>query len=454
MSVNSFEHYELTWKPSLSKTSLRPKYLELASKLEEDIHSKRLKALTRLPPQRELADFLEIDFTTVTRAYDLCREKGLIYGVVGRGTFVASEIEEKSSRALELGVVEAFPELGVKEIVEATKRVIERGDAARLFGYGAREGKARAKEAARLWLKREGIEVKDGNIAIFPGTQSALSVISLSLFQPGDKIAVDEFTYANFIKLAQIAHLRLVAIKGDKNGMLPSELDKAAAKEEIKGVYLQSSHANPTGITMGISRRKSLAKIIKHRSMLVIEDSAALFEKDFLIPSFFSLIPENVIHLSSPARFLASGLRIAFVAFPERYAIKLISALHHMAIKASSLDAEILAELILSGADKKILAAKKAELGKVNAIFDSVFMKGEAGFFRTIPIKDIGRTGEEIEREFLCLGLRLCHSDRFAVRRQSERKFLRVSLSSCDSSEELEAALKRVCLASRQNNLV
>ena len=50
MSVNSFEHYPMTWKPdkNLLKT---PLYLCLAELLEQDIVTGRLPIGTRLPQQ-------------------------------------------------------------------------------------------------------------------------------------------------------------------------------------------------------------------------------------------------------------------------------------------------------------------------------------------------------------------------------------------------------------------
>lgn len=443
MPVNSFENYPLSWKPRLSGEG-KVKYLELASKLEDDILSKRLKPGTMLPPQRELADYLDINFTTVTRAYDVCREKGLIYGIVGRGTFVASEVETNRKDVYELGVVESFPEVGTKEIIEATKRVLQRGDAERLFSYAEREGRPRAKEAALKWLKREGVTPDSNDVAIFPGTQSALSVILLSLFQSGDKIAVDEFSYANFLKLAQLAHIKLVPIKGDKDGMLPSALKSAAEKEKLKGVYLMPTKANPTGITMPTKRRESIAAILRRFGILVIEDSGAVFPEELEEKSFWSLLPELTLHLAPAARFLASGLRIAFVTFPGDQSAKLLSGLHHLAIKASSLDAEILAELILSGAADKILTLKKAKLKAANKIFSKLFdLEGE-GFFRTLPYPKTKAKGDEIERKFLEAGVRLCHSDRFALRRETSESFLRISISSISDLRKLESALKLV----------
>lgn len=66
-----------------------PLSLELAAQLEADIKSGALLPGTRLPPQRELADFLDVNLSTVSRAFRLCTQKGLLSATVGSGTFVA-----------------------------------------------------------------------------------------------------------------------------------------------------------------------------------------------------------------------------------------------------------------------------------------------------------------------------------------------------------------------------
>lgn len=448
MSVNSFESYSLSWKPKLVSAAgegtrrygVGAKYLELASQLEEDILSGRLKPGTKLPPQRELADYLELNFTTVTRAYDVCRAKGLIYGVVGRGTFVASEPTREEARQLvNLGVVEAFPEVGSSEIIAAAKRVLARGDAGSLFDYSLRDGRTRPIEAAIKWMKRAHIEGRAENLAIFPGTQSALSVALLSLFQPGDKIAVDTFTYANFKELAYLAHLRLVAIEGDASGMSSAALLKAADKERLKGVYLMPSAANPTGITISEKRRVELADVCKKHDLIILEDSAALWPSDLRRKSLFSLAPDRTLHLAGGTRYLASGLRVAFVAFPERYKAKLLQGLHHLVIKASSLEAEVLAELILSDSGERILKEKRRKLEAVNALFDSTFAAQGFGFFRTVSLPGTTGRGEAIERELLKRGVKVCHSDRFAVGKGEA--FLRVSVSSERDLKRMEEGL-------------
>ena len=68
MPFNSFLNYPMSWKPDRSRLT-RPIYRSLAEQMEKDIAAGFLPPGTRLPPQRELADFLDINFTTVTRAY-------------------------------------------------------------------------------------------------------------------------------------------------------------------------------------------------------------------------------------------------------------------------------------------------------------------------------------------------------------------------------------------------
>ena len=53
MPINSFDNYPMSWKPDVSGIS-GPKYIALAKLLETDIRSGKLKAGTKLPPQRNI----------------------------------------------------------------------------------------------------------------------------------------------------------------------------------------------------------------------------------------------------------------------------------------------------------------------------------------------------------------------------------------------------------------
>ena len=94
MPVNSFENYPMSWKPQKNDLK-RPYYQSIANRLEQDILSGKLPENTKLPPQRELADFLDLNLSTITKAYKACELKGLLYAVTGKGTFVSPGLMHK-----------------------------------------------------------------------------------------------------------------------------------------------------------------------------------------------------------------------------------------------------------------------------------------------------------------------------------------------------------------------
>lgn len=453
MPVNSFDDYPLTWRPRRDAVRKTPIYLSLAAALECDILSGSLPPGTRLPPQRELADFLDLDFTTVTRAYGVCRGKNLVYGVTGRGTFVASmpgEEEAADCDFIDLGAVDAFPEIGSAAVVSAARRVLARDSAAGLFSYAERDGKRRHRAAGMRWLSMCGVDAPCERIAVFPGVQSALSTAMLSVFSVGDAIATDAFTYANLIEFARLAHVKLVPVAGDGEGMLPEALSEtAAARNRLRGVFIMPNDANPTTRTLSEKRKDALAEAIAARGLLLMEDDATL---DVAAGSgrttLHSRIPDRTIYLSGSTRLVSSGLRTAYVAFPDTIRTRFLAGLHHTAIKASALDAEIMGELVVGGAAECILREKAARAMKANAIFDRTFPGVNPGdarrLFRTLPAPGTAGMGPELERRCLDLGVKVCHSDRFAAAPGLHDSFFRVSVSSAGTLRRLEDGLLRL----------
>lgn len=173
MPINSFENYPMSWKPQLTD-SKKPLYLALAEELERDIGAGRLKPGTKLPPQRELADFLDINVSTVTRAFKLCANKGLLSSAVGSGTFVSYDVnsstlilpETADLTFIELGSMmpETMPQAAASELL---LKMLGEADSARLFQYGYQNG-FRHKDAAAQLLARVGLSVTDPDLLLFP----------------------------------------------------------------------------------------------------------------------------------------------------------------------------------------------------------------------------------------------------------------------------------------------
>ena len=266
----------------------------------------------------------------------------------------------------------------------------------------------------------------------------------LSLFRIGDKIAVDEFTYSNLIGTAHLSHIRLIPVKGDASGMSADELHTLCRKEGINGIFLMPNCANPTTCTMPEKRKDELAEVIAENNLILLEDDNTGVSQvsDGNYHSMFSRLPDRTIYICNSTMALCNGLRVAYAAFPESFRVPLLNALFHLNIKTSSLDAEIMTELILSGKAARILE-QKAELARErNLIFDRFFPDAvkpgsPAAFFRWLPLPKFAMDEMEIERQLLQKDVSVYCSYRFTVTHQS-CSFMRIAISSPIDTAQLE----------------
>lgn len=455
MPFNSFDHYPMSWKPDKSRLK-RPVYRSLSQLLEYDITHGFLAPGTKLPPQRELADYLDVNFTTITRAYKECELKGLIYGVTGSGTYVAPNAarsitiakEQASNQDIELGFVTSFDQTN-DLVQEAIKNVAEKSYLEHLLNYNDPSGIPHHKMAALNWMEPLGIQAHPEQMAIVSGAQNAVTIALVALFEPGQRIAVDPYTYANFIEITKMLHIRLVPIMGDENGMSAHALNEHCLQMKLHGVFLMPSCSNPTTIMMTEQRKMEIAHVIRKHDLLLIEDDThASFSTGAVHHArkpVYSYLPEHTIYIYSTAKSICTGLRVAYVVFHERFKDRLTRAIYNVNVKTSSLDVEIITQLILSGDAHTIVARKKELAHTANTIFNDVFPDAPraghpSSFFRWLPLlkEQVHTYSEEY---FRSKGVRVYHSNRFLSGAQTGESFLRVALSSTNTLEELQAAL-------------
>ena len=456
MPVNSFENYPMSWKPDKAILK-RPFYLSIAQALEYDIINGFLSPGARLPPQRELADFLDVNFTTITRSYKICELKGLIHAVTGSGTFVSPNAtrsitistDKFSGACIDLGFVASFEQCN-SMILETTKKVMEKPYLEQLFNYNDPTGKPHQKMAGLNWMKSFGISADMEHLAIVSGAQNALAITLSALFEPGKRIAVDFYTYSNFIELSKMFHIQLVPILGDENGMLPDELENQCRLNDIHGIFLMPSCCNPTTIIISGDRKKELAIIIKKYKLIVIEDDIHAFLTVGIVADYkepiFQLLPEQTVYICSTSKSICSGLRVAYMVFGDMFKEKILKAIFNINVKTSPLDSEIITELILSGKANDITAKKIRLAHSANEIFTECFSQitligHPLSFHRWLPIFN-NNNALELEANLLKKGIRVFHSDRFLSGSNMPDKFLRIALASTNSLDELKIGLE------------
>lgn len=448
MPVNSFENYPMSWKPQKADLE-KPYYLSIAASLEKDILSGVLPENTKLPPQRELADFLDLNLSTITRAYKLCELKGLLYAVTGKGTFVSPGISakdtflDKNSPVIEMGMIKPFYECN-QSVLSAAGKILNSPDNTSLLEYSNPFGTGRQIKAVRKWLHHFGIDAPKENILLSAGAQNALSVVLISLFKAGDKIAVDAFTYTNFKGLANFLHIQLISIETDEYGMSPNFLLQACRNTEIKGLYLMPTCSNPTSIFIPATRRQEIADIARRFSLLLIEDDIYSFLAPNGVKSFYSILPDQTVHICSISKSLCAGLRVAFLAFAAKYREALVAGMLNINLKTVSLNGEIVAELIESGMALNIVHQKLVLAERRNQIFKSVFDVTRKNdiirFFYWLPLPEDLKS-EEMELLALQRGVHILGSHRFAMTSIQKSSYIRVSVTSPDTEDDLRKGL-------------
>jgi len=445
MPVNSFENYPMSWKPRKEQLT-QPYYLSLASLLEYDIQSGRLAPHTKLPPQRELADWLDLNLSTVTRAYKRCEMKGLTYATTGRGTFVAPQPETTVPEKpyIELGSIYPFDGCN-RAVVEGAKYVLSKGYAEKLLDYAEPLGTPSQRATARDWLRRLGVEATPERIAVTSGAQNALVIALLTLFQPGDAIVTDRYTLPGLIELAKMLHLTVVPVEGDGIGIRPDALEEACRRHPVRGIYLMPTCQMPTTLMMDQPRRLALAGLAERYDLLILEDDIYAFLSPEGVQPIAALAPERTVHICSLSKSLSAGLRVAFLTYPSRCADAMVRGIYNVNVKTPAFNTEVACTLIRSGVAEEIVQEKIALTRERNDIFRRYFPQADAykghplSFCRWVPLS--GRRSISIEQEALDAGVRVFHSDRFLAGAPEAQEYLRVSLSSPRDNAQLETGL-------------
>lgn len=450
MPINSFDDYPMSWKPDRKRLT-RPYYRSIADAMEHDIINGVLEPNTKLPPQRELADFLDINLSTVTRAYKVCELKGLIYATVGKGTYVSSKNRNENvllrngntTRIIELGTIQPFYQLN-SIVLKAAQKIFEKPYAMNLLEYVQPLDSTKYLESARLWLRKFNLEVATDNIIITSGGQNALSIALISLFQPGDKIAVDSYTYPNFIGLANLLHIQLMPVNLDDYGMLPEELERYCKATNIKGIYLMPSCSNPTNISMPMERRKRLAAVIKLYDLTLIEDDTYSFLLPGLYIPFAAQIPEQTVYICGTSKSICAGLRVAFMVFPDRMSALLSNGAYYSNLKTPTVNIEIITELITSGLAEQIIEKKIQLVKERNSIYKKFFPDtdhfNEISLFQWLALPG-NINGLEVESAAKKQGVRILSSHKFAVGATDKYSHVRLATCSPQNIEELEKGL-------------
>ena len=357
------EDNALPWLPRLTARG-GPRFLQIAEALQGAVADGLLKPGDRLPPQRHLAALLDVDLTTVTRAYDEARRRHLLEGRGARGTYVAAP-KVALTAVLDLGMNTPPLPAGLDFddlLKQGLSQVLMGADSALLMTYHLGGGSDVDRQAGAQWLKPMLGPVDAEQLVVCPGAQAAIAASILALTEPGDVILAEPMGYPGLRTAATQLGRQIIAVPSDPHGMLPDDLEQACRQHQPVLLYLNPTLQNPTATTMPLERRQALVRIAQRNHVRIVEDDPYWLLAETPPPPLASLAPEQVLYISTLSKCLTPGLRVAFVrardpALRERFQ----TALRSFALMVSPLSAALATQWILGGSAYGLMEGVRKE---------------------------------------------------------------------------------------------
>lgn len=338
--------------------------------LADDIEAGRLKAGTRLPTHRELADKIGVAIGTVTRAYLLAQRRGLVSGEIGRGTFVrasggavnASDAEGEETSVIDLSKNRVIRDAHDPILSEMLAALGKSSDLDSLFDYyQPAEGSMRHRAAGAAWLSRADFTVRPEQILVCSGAQHAMFVALSTLTEPGDTVLTEQVSYPGIKALANLLHLQLQGLTVDEHGLQPEAFAAACRAGKAKVLYSIPTIQNPTATVMPEDRRREIARTAREHDIAVIEDDVYGFLNADAPPPIAAFAPDQCYYINSTSKSIAPGLRIGYMVAPLHAVGRVAAAISSSTWEAAPLMAEMVTRWIEDGTLERVISWKRRE---------------------------------------------------------------------------------------------
>jgi len=447
------------WIPTLSGQG--PRYRELADAIAAAITDGELPTGAKLPPQRRLADALGVTVGTVTRAYALAEQRGIVTARVGSGTYVRDtrtpmqafdhvrRVSPDSAMVdLSLSLPPPHPE---REASLARAMQSIQHDPALLraaIDYQPEAGQNWQREVIAGWLATLGRPVPADELLINQGGMHGIFLSLSALLSPGERLAAERLTYPGLISALQQLSLKSVAIPHDEDGIDIDALARAYEQQPFRALYVMPDCHNPTTARLGEDRRRALVELARERRFWLIEDDIHPQLDDEPVTPLYRLAPECTVTLFSVAKMLGGGLRVGAIRAPLALHGRLTAALRAQSWMPPPLMASLVCRWIESGDAETLLHWQRGEL---EWRFDRAMERlGEfsprgrrGGFYLWLPLPGELRTSHVVS-QLQAQGVDVSTAESFCLGSVSAPQAIRVCISAAESREALDRALETI----------
>lgn len=335
-----------------------PLYRQLSQHISGFIGRGEIAVGDQLPPTRELAGLIGLNRATISAAYSLLEEQGLIQGHVGRGSFVAAQFpaaapapsgretdgrETGGDTPLDWEAILPRSEIKVStplfpiEISFASSRpsqaafplatfrrlareVIEGPQAAGILQLGSPHGYGPLRRYLLEEARHAGLAQPSDDLLVTNGCQQALDLLARVLTGPGSTVVVEDPIYHGLWQVFARAGAELALAAVSPQGVDSDDLALLAERHRPRVVVLTPSFQNPTGATLSLAGRRDVVRIAKQHQIVVLELDiySDLRYAGEALPRLKELDQSgNVVLLGSYSKVSFPGLRVGWVLGPR-----------------------------------------------------------------------------------------------------------------------------------------
>ena len=334
--------------------------------------------------------------------------------------------------------------------------------------YGPTRGYRPLLETITAIMAHRGITTRLEELLVTTGSQQGLDLVARVLVDPGDVILVELPTYVGAISAFRNLQATLVGVPQEADGIDLAALDATCERvrgegRRVKFLYVVPNFQNPTGLLIGLDKRRRLLEWAERRDVLIVEDDPyrELYFEDSASEAEVRPIKADdrngrVIYLSSFSKTLAPGLRVAWLAAPPALAAKLEMAKQAGDLLTGSLDQRIISEACRRGVLDRQLPVLRAHYAHKRDVMERALRrelgsavswpKPKGGFFLWLTLAS-GLDADRMIPRAVEHGVIYVAGEAFYVNGQGHNT-LRLSFSA-PTPERIEAGVSRLALTLR-----
>ena len=201
--------------------------------------------------------------------------------------------------------------------------------------YGPTRGYRPLLELIAGIMEHRGVASSLDRLLVTTGSQQALDLVARVLLDPGDVILVELPTYTGAITAFRNVQARMEGVPQEGDGIDLAALEAVHARlikegRRVRVLYVVPNFQNPTGLLIGLDKRRQLLEWAARRNVLIVEDDPyrELYFEDSATEADVRPMKADdsegrVVYLSSFSKTLAPGFRVAWIDAPAPIAAKL-----------------------------------------------------------------------------------------------------------------------------------